>query len=285
MDKFAAFILSHGRPDNVKTYKTLRGCGYTGRIVVIVDDQDPHLEGYRERFGDELYVFDKAHAMAITDACDNFGKKGTPLYARNMCHSICAELGLQYFIELDDDYHYFEYRFDNELRYKTNGKIKSLDLIFSAMVDFYKATPVLCLCMAQGGDFIGGRDNINGRKVFLSRKAMNSFVCGVDRPFQFVGTLNDDTNTYVTQNVRGGLMTTINMVSLCQSPTQQNDAGMTDIYLQFGTYAKSMYTVIMQPSSVRVQAMGDRMTRLHHRVDWNMTAPKIVSEQLRKASQ
>ena len=37
---YAVFILSHGRPDNVITYQTLRKCGYTGRIFIIVDDED-----------------------------------------------------------------------------------------------------------------------------------------------------------------------------------------------------------------------------------------------------
>ena len=34
---FAVFILTHGRPDNVKTIPTLKKCGYTGNIYFIVD--------------------------------------------------------------------------------------------------------------------------------------------------------------------------------------------------------------------------------------------------------
>lgn len=280
---FAAFILSHGRPDNVKTYKSLRSHGYTGRIVVVVDDQDKRLDEYRKTFGDELYVFDKAAAAERTNTCDNFNRMGVVVYARNTCHQIAKDLGLKYFIELDDDYHYFEYRFDHCGQYKTSGKIKSLDLIFAAMLNFYKCTPTLTLAMAQGGDFIGGRDNINGRKIYLSRKAMNSFVCGVDKPFGFIGTINEDTNTYVDRAVRGDLMFTLNQVSLCQQATQTNKGGLTEHYLDIGTYVKSFYSVMIQPSCVRVQAMGDKMMRLHHRVDWKKTAPKILSEDLRKA--
>jgi len=36
--KFAVFILSNGRPDNVITYRSLRSHGYTGKIYIIVDD-------------------------------------------------------------------------------------------------------------------------------------------------------------------------------------------------------------------------------------------------------
>ena len=38
---FAAFILTHGRPEHVYTYKTLRSQGYTGQIYIVIDDEDP----------------------------------------------------------------------------------------------------------------------------------------------------------------------------------------------------------------------------------------------------
>ena len=34
-NSFVALILTHGRPDNVHTVKTLRKCGYTGDIIKI----------------------------------------------------------------------------------------------------------------------------------------------------------------------------------------------------------------------------------------------------------
>jgi hypothetical protein len=36
-NNFAVFILTHGRPDNVKTFNTLKKCGYTGKIYFIVE--------------------------------------------------------------------------------------------------------------------------------------------------------------------------------------------------------------------------------------------------------
>ena len=35
-DDFAAFILTHGRADNVITYNTLRKQGYTGKIILLI---------------------------------------------------------------------------------------------------------------------------------------------------------------------------------------------------------------------------------------------------------
>lgn len=39
-ENFAVFILSHGRADNIKTIKTLKKQGYTGKIYIIIDDED-----------------------------------------------------------------------------------------------------------------------------------------------------------------------------------------------------------------------------------------------------
>ena len=38
-EDFAVFILTHGRADNVKTYKTLKRFGYTGKIYIIIDNE------------------------------------------------------------------------------------------------------------------------------------------------------------------------------------------------------------------------------------------------------
>jgi len=37
---FAALILTHGRPDRVHTYFALRNAGYTGRILIVIDNED-----------------------------------------------------------------------------------------------------------------------------------------------------------------------------------------------------------------------------------------------------
>ena len=46
---FAVFILTHGRPNNIVTLKTLRYQGYTGPIYFIIDDEDKTAEEYYTR--------------------------------------------------------------------------------------------------------------------------------------------------------------------------------------------------------------------------------------------
>ena len=65
MDKFCIFVLSHGRPQKPakNTIKMLRSCGYTGRIMVVCDNEDATIDEYFKNYGKEnIYVFDKKEA-------------------------------------------------------------------------------------------------------------------------------------------------------------------------------------------------------------------------------
>lgn len=283
---FVAFILSHGRADRVVTYDSLKKSGYTGRIVIVLDNEDPSAPEYISRFGSEnVVIFDKA---AIAETFDEGvpGDRRTIVYARNACFDIARKLGYRYFIELDDDYTVFEWRFDNRLRYITKDKaIRNLDAVFDIMLDFFKKIPAKSIAMAQGGDYLSGGAGGEGKQLRTKRKAMNSFICDTERQFTFLGRINEDVNTYTRNTSTGDLFLQIQQVCLLQKQTQSNAGGMTEVYLDSGTYLKSFFTVMYQPSSVKVRTMGNEYVnqkRLHHRVNWMLTAPKILKEKFKK---
>lgn len=283
---FVAFILTHGRADRVVTYDSLQKFGYTGRVVLVLDNEDETAPEYIRRFGKEnVVIFDKA-AVAATFDEGVPGDRRTIVYARNACFDIARKLGYRYFIELDDDYTRFEFRFDNRLRYITkNKRIRSLDAVLDIMLDFYKSIPAKSIAMAQGGDFLGGGAGGEGKRLRTKRKAMNSFICDTERQFTFLGRINEDVNTYTRNTSTGDIFLQIQQVCLLQKQTQANSGGMTEVYLDSGTYLKSFFSVMYQPSSVRVHTMGNEYSaqkRLHHRIDWKRTAPRIISEKFKK---
>ena len=279
---FAAFILSHGRANNVITYDTLRKTGYTGDIYIIIDNEDKTAKEYYDKFGDKVVMFDKKKIAKTFDEADNFDDRRAIVYARNACFDIAKDLDIKYFIQLDDDYTTFRFAANDKGEYITsNTSITQLDKIFEAMLNFYKSTNIHSIAMAQGGDFIGG-ENSRVFKEKLARKCMNSFICSTDRPFQFVGRINEDVNNYTHKGSLGYLFFTIATVRLEQKQTQSNEGGMTDIYLDNGTYIKSFYSIIFQPSAVTISLMGNKNNRLHHRVNWNATTPVILDEKYKK---
>lgn len=281
---FAIFILTHGRPTNIKTMATLKECGYTGRLYLVVDDEDKTLDKYIANFGkDRVVVFNKKEMADQVDEGNNFDERRTITHARNACFKIAKDLGIKYFMELDDDYISFEYRYVSRCGEKLKVHyVSNLDAVLGLYLEFYKATGFSSMAFAQGGDFIGGAENKYATKKPLIRKCMNSFICSTDRPFQFIGAMNEDVNTYVTLGSRGVLFGTIPMISLVQTATQSQKHGITDMYLRFGTYCKAFTTVMMHPSSVRISMMNTSNPRIHHLIKWQNTTPMIVSEQYRK---
>jgi len=283
---FAVFILTHGRHDNVKTLSTLKKCGYTGNIYFIVDNEDKTIEQYKKNFGEKwVKVFDKKAMADEVDEGNNFDERRTITHARNACFKIAKEIGITYFIQLDDDYTAFDFRIDTQSK-ENCGAIKpinNLNLVFDLLLNYYKTIPALSIAFAQGGDFIGGINNGKGSYRFNKRKCMNSFICSTEREFQFIGAMNEDVNTYTTNGSRGKLFLTIPFVSITQTATQSNKSGITDMYLRFGTYCKAFTTAMMQPSSVKVSMMNSTHARIHHSIKWINTSPMILDEKYKKS--
>jgi hypothetical protein len=278
---FCVFIISHGRPDKVVTYPVLMRAGYTGKVYIVIDDEDKTADGYHKNFGDKVLVFSKEAIAPTFDHGDNFNNRRTTSYVRNACFDLAEQVGCRYFLVLDDDYSYFHFRADKDITPAYIGITKHIDMVLMSMLDFYIESGVASVAMSQGGDWIGG----NQDPAKMRRKCMNSFFCSVERRFSFIGRMNEDVNTYVTLSTIGKVFFTVMQVQLVQKPTQATTGGMTEAYAAAGTYVKSFYTVMYAPSCVKIGAMGDPSTadyRIHHAINWNNAAPKILRETWRK---
>jgi len=284
-EDFCVFIMTYGRADNVKTYKTLmeyEDSEFNQDLYFICSDDDKHLQDYIDKFGERVLIFNKKKMVPYLDKGDNFDRYNVILYARNICFTFAKQLGYRYFVELDDDYDIFSQRifYDNEkLMMK---KILDYDKLFDIHLEFLKNTPCKTITMSQHGDYIGGVGNNNARRGF-QRKVMNSFFCDVQDPFVFDGTINEDVN-YYTQSGRLGILN-FNLFgfALNQESTQQSAGGMTESYLEGGTYLKSFYSVMYCPSAVKISTIGHGVNkRIHHNVNGKYTYPMILDEKYSK---
>ena len=275
----AVFILSYGRPNRMYTYDTLRKQGYTGKIFVICSDDDKSLCEYKNKFGEKVIVFNKREVLSSFDIGDNFEDWRVVVFARNICFEVAKNLGLSHFIEMDDDYVDFVYR------YEMNGNLKSkhlqLDKVFDVYFKFLEDSNAMCVALAQAGDFIGGLNSTTFKKGML-RKLMNVYFCDVKKPFKFYGRLNEDTTTYAHLGRQGVLFLTPMQFMIVQKETQSNPGGLSDIYREKGTYFKTFYSIMFEPSCVKIQSMGDSHARIHHKVIGNFAYPKILSESIKK---
>lgn len=147
------FILTHGRADNVQTYKSLRKFGYTGKIYLVIDDEDEQEDRYRELYGDEVVQFCKQEYLEKSMCINPDKPRKVILYARNACFDIAKRLGITHFVEMDDDYKEFQYR------YEKGGKLKLKDIycmddVVNIFFDFLEASGALSVAMGQGGDLL-----------------------------------------------------------------------------------------------------------------------------------
>lgn len=283
-DDFCIFILSYNRAGNVPTLKTLREkVGYTGDIYFIVDHEQDKIE-YEEEYGEDMVIyFDKDEVKDDIDRGDNFDEMNANIYARNHSYQIAEDLGYDYFMQLDDDYKSFRWRFNNKFVYD-NQKLENVESLLESAVEFLEESGVDTVCLGQGGEYIGGEEShlAHNGVVWAKRKSMNTFICKTDRKIDWVGRINEDVNTYVRKQQIGDIHLTINWASITQEQTQQNEGGLTDVYLDQGTYVKSFYTILYAPSCVDLSRMGNTDERIHHHIKWDKAVPKILPEEHKK---
>lgn len=282
IDDFAVMILCHGRAENTPTYGTLRKYGYTGRILIICDDEDTDLQNYIDIFGEEdVKIFSKDKVAEYMDPMDNTNDRRCAVYARNACFDIAEEMGLKYFAEYDDDYTSHPYRWEEDgVLYRST--LANLDKVFEYYLEFLETNSnIYSVAFGQPGDFIGGVGSRLHREKYR-RKCMNSWICKTERRFTFNGRMNDDHLTYSLEGSRGKVFLTFDFIMIDQPETQQVQGGMTDMYLGAGTYQKTWYSIMCCPSFVKAGMMGDQYYRVHHQVNHDAAYPMIISGTYKK---
>lgn len=278
---FCIIIISHGRPNNIFTLKTLYKAGCSIPIFILIDNYDKLADQYFLKYNSMVHIFDKDKYAKMVDNYDNLDNFRSTTHARNACFDLASNLGFKYFLVLDDDYTEFKMRINHKLEHPT-GKyliIKNIDNIFYKTLDYFISSTFTSICYSQGGDWFGGETNFNKKP---KRKAMNSFFCSVDRRFFFISRLNEDVNTYMALGHQGNVFMTIPFIQLDQKTTQKTAGGMSEAYLSGGTYVKTFYTILNRPDCVKINLMGRTDMRMHHLIDWKSAVPLIIDEKHRK---
>lgn len=192
-------------------------------------------------------------------------------------------MNLDYFLEYEDDYKDFSFRYPEGQRLKTR-KIKNLDEIYRLLIGVIESTKIDTIAFSQGGDHIGGVTTYS--RNHLKRKAMNSFIFKVNKNKEkdiiFLGRMNDDVNTYLQYGKLGKLFFQISPLMLVQMQTQKNKGGNTESYLKYGTYVKSFYSVMIAPSCCNISVIGQNNFRIHHKINWKHAVPVILREKHKK---
>lgn len=138
-NRFAVFILTHGRPEKQVTFYTLMDKGYDGDIYLVVDDTDETLTRYVELFGEErVLVFSKAEYIDKTDHGLQKAQPKAVVFARNAGEDFAHSMGYVYFALMDDDVANLRLRYDEGLSLKTAQFHTTLGEVFDSIVDYMR---------------------------------------------------------------------------------------------------------------------------------------------------
>ena len=81
---------------------------------------------------------------------------------------------------------------------------------------------------------------------------------------------------------RGKLFLTVPFCSITQKQTQGTTGGMTEAYIDDGTYVKTFYSIMYCPSFVKAKIMNSNHKRIHHSINWRNTTPMIIDDGYKK---
>lgn len=273
-DDFAMFILSHGRAGNVVTLDTLYRCGYSGKIFIVVDDEDEQQERYIVEYGAEnVIVFCKQKYADKLDTVSVSGERKTPLFVRNAICDLAKEMGFEYFGMWDDDIDNLLYRYNDSGILKKNNII-NLDSIFSAMIDFMKNTGTDCMAFTNAGGLIGG---LKGRfSDGLRRQGANTYIIRTGSNCPFVGVYNEDLQFSLLKAAAGQLVFELTSICFYAPERGTNKGGLSETYHENNWYYINFHSVVCIPWAAKINKDA-KLT-----IGWKNAIPCIISERWKK---
>ncbi len=262
------FVLTYKRK-TLPTLATLKKCGIKESDIFVVHSMD---DDSWHTFGNDIY-FDKADYFDYDCFFQKIGDrwKKSPTFARKFVIDYCKRNDIKYFAMLDDDYHYVALKYSNRINYPILS-----DYVHKLIEDILDIDNRLgYLCFSQNGDFVGVFDKKSTKSI--QRKAMNWFYAKTENADYFLAATQDDVCMYLRQTINGKYSITLPMVSLQQEAANKKESGigMNEIY--DNNFLNARYPAkIQSPSSVVISSQKRTVGRIHHKIKYNATYPKLL---------
>lgn len=271
------FIPSYHRPHNNKTAKYFIGNGYPAeKIHVVCDSEADDIAEYeteRDLQGYQLHIFDMDEARARYDYVHRPSKaRRSAGQARNMFYDIAEELGITFYIVIDDDTSHFEYR--PFVKYMRKARIEEVVKTFVMIKALMQKHHLGVFGLSQTGEMFGADYDTK----LLRWKVMNvtfydtRYIYRGERGVQdndtsqFVNIYNEG---YFTASLRSGIV-------LSQAPSATQSGGLTDLYQECKLLNKALVTVIQFPSAIVAEKQVMNGNRLHHHINARYLIPKVM---------
>tara|TARA_R110000787_G_scaffold74453_1_gene165486 strand:- start:1611 stop:2513 length:903 start_codon:yes stop_codon:yes gene_type:complete len=270
------FIPSYHRANNVKTAKYFIKKGYDPKkIHVFLDDETDDTKQYEKAMNDlgcNLHVFDMNESRQRYDYVHlpSMSRRSAG-QSRNQFYDIADELGIKFYIAIDDDTNTYESKPFGV--YNGVANLEQITKVFEGVREMMQRRRIGMFGLSQTGDSF----TVPNTKV-LRHKVMNTTF--VDTRFiyrgekgiqdndtsQFVHIMNEG---YFTGSLASGLV-------LNQTESATAKGGLTDLYNENKLLNKSLVVPIQFPSLCYAQRQVKNGGRLHHRISNRHLMPRLM---------
>lgn len=269
-------IPSYHRPYNIKTAKYFLKKGWDPKkIHIVIDDEADDRVDYEneiELLGCNLHIFNMAEARARFDYVHRPSvSRRSAGQARNMFYDLVKDLGIDFYLVIDDDTTNYQVR--PYAVYTRSASGEDLVNVFDAIKEFMLKRKIGVFGLSQTGDmFAVPYLNVLRNKVMNTTFINTKYIYRGERGIQdndtsqFVGIMNEG---YFTGSLASGLV-------LAQTASAKQDGGLTDLYRENKLLNKSLVTPIQFPTAIHAEKQQKNGGRLHHKINARYLYPKIL---------
>lgn len=278
--KFAVFITTHGRVDRVTTYGTLRRCGYTGKIYIVVDNEDEQLQRYLNRFSDVL-VFNKQLQFNKCDKVIATQQKASVTYARNAVEAYAKHFMLDAFMVVDDDITGFRYRWVDGDSVRSLAVSNGMDDVLSLYAQYIIDHNIAVTSFAHMMFYISGTHNLS-KRITEQREISQLFIRNTKFEIDWIGVMRQDILTNMVTAKMGMIWWVLPFITYDAEPmneTGENLGGMKEAYDNISEFRRTFLGVIVSPFCIKVGCANERI-----KMSWNKESayPLVVSSRYKK---
>lgn len=254
---FAVMICTHGRPDRQLTFETLRKSGYTGKIILIVDDEDKSKSDYVHRYNNDVVVFNKQRYIDKSDTGTNEDQRKCILYAKNFCEDYAKELNFDAFVIADDDIRKFRYRYiEND---KLKGlDVKDLDSAINLYIEFMLNNDITATGFGITQFYFTGLHTFDNDNMQKYRIPYNFVFRNPKFDVNWMSWFGEDIITAVHYNKVGQVWIALPFVHQEIVALATADGGMKDTYDSNSDVRLAMQNVMYLPTELKAYRYKDK---------------------------
>ena len=242
------FIPSYHRPTNIKTAKYFKKKGYdVKKIHVVIDDATDDIEQYKEetnKIGCNLHIFNMEQSRLRYDYVHRPSKlRRSAGQCRNMFYDIVKDLGIDFYLVIDDDTRQYEIK--PFAIYTRGANIDDFKFVFNGVKEFMQKHKIGLFGLSQTGDMF----QVPDLKIFRN-KVMNTTFVNTKYIYRGEKAIQDNDTSQFVHIMNEGYFTGSLATGLALNPTSSATAegGLTDVYNENKLLNKSLIIPIQFPS-------------------------------------